>query len=428
MKERVFLAHLNLLQEPDGWAPPEAAEELARLAESSGAFVAGSETFGIRRIHPRAYLGSGQAERLKASADSAGAETVIVGRDLSGTQQRNLEKILGRKTLDRTQLILDIFARRARSNEGKLQVELAQLSYLLPRLVGEGIALSRTGGGIGTRGPGEQKLETNRRIIRDRIVMLTQALERMESRRELYRERRTENGLQTIALVGYTNAGKSTLFNRLTRASVTARDQLFSTLDPTVREADLGEGRRVLLADTVGFLHLLPHHLIESFKSTLEEVIQADLLLHVLDASHPRAALLEQDVEAVLKELGAQNRPRIFVLNQWDKVSPEDANRLLHQWPEGYPVSALKGTGLKALEEAIGERFFADRAIREWYVPRSAMGFLSVLYEAGVVKERQEEEKGVRLKVWLDEKTQKRCLQLWQKRKSAHFPPGTPPT
>ena len=259
------------------------------------------------------YHGEGKVKEISALCDAERIHTVIFSHDLKGSQQRNLEEALHVKTIDRTQLILDIFARRATSLEGKMQVELAQLEYLLPRLVGKGIALSRLGGGIGTLGPGETKLEVDRRRIRARIDRLRQELLEISQDRRLKRKKRQEQGLPLISLVGYTNAGKSTLLNTLTNAGQITRDGLFTTLDPLSRQLILPNHQKTVLSDTVGFMHQLPHHLIESFKATLEEVTAADLLLHVLDVSHPKFRDLHDSVIEVLKELGAHDQPTITV-------------------------------------------------------------------------------------------------------------------
>ncbi len=281
------------------------------------------------------------------------ADLVVFNTELSSTQQRNLESIIDRKVIDRTQLILDIFAQRARSKEGKVQVELAQLSYLLPRLSGKGIFLSRLGGGIGTRGPGEQKLELDRRLIRSRIAKLKEELEHLSSQRESLRKIRKKHELPTVALVGYTNAGKSTLFNVLTSSNVLVMDKLFATLDPTIRRFMLANGQRVLFVDTVGFLHNLPHHLIEAFKATLEEVSRADVLVCVLDISHPRLRQHNAAVLEVLKLIGAIDKPLIVVLNKIDKLEPDAIRMLSWDFPGSLPVSAVKRQGLEKLLEEL---------------------------------------------------------------------------
>jgi len=297
-------------------------------------------------------VGRGKAEEIRLAAHATGARVVIFDHDLTPTQLRNLEPALDLKVLDRTQLILDIFARRALSREGQLQVELAQLNYLLPRLAGRGTALSRLGGGIGTRGPGEQQLEFDRRRIRARIAKLTEALERVRSQRSLHRARRREQQFQTVALVGYTNAGKSTLFNALTRAEVTTSLRLFATLDPTVRLLPLESRRSVLLSDTVGFIRKLPPHLVAAFRATLEELEDASLLLHVTDASHPEHAQQDAAVESLLEELGLTSAPRLHVWNKIDLLDEAEQKRL-PAGPADVAVSARAGHGIEALLASI---------------------------------------------------------------------------
>ena len=279
---------------------------------------------------------------------------VIFNNDLSGTQQRNLEDMIKRKVIDRTQLILDIFARRARSNEGKAQVELAQLLYLLPRLTGKGIHLSRLGGGIGTIGPGEQKLEVDRRRIRSRISRLEKELKDLSSRRGMMRKKRERFSLPTVAIIGYTNVGKSTLINALTSSDVMVRDKLFSTLDPTVRRYTMPDRKSVLFVDTVGFIDKLPHKLIEAFKATLEEVSEANLLLHLVDISHPKAKEQSDAVDKVLEEIGAKDKPVIFVLNKIDKVTDVSiVEKAMAYFPNAVAISAARKEGFDSLIDRI---------------------------------------------------------------------------
>jgi GTP-binding protein HflX len=341
--------------EPDG---EESLEELEHLALSAGAAVVGGSLQRLVRPDPATLLGRGKVEQLHAEVERVDASTVIFDHDLSPTQLRNLERILGLKVIDRTQLILDIFARRARTREGQLQVELAQLSYLLPRLAGRGTLLSRLGGGIGTRGPGEQQLEFDRRRIRARIQRLRGALEKVRAQRALHRARRRERQFVTVALVGYTNAGKSSLFNALTRANVTVSSRLFATLDPTVRALELPSRRQVLLSDTVGFIRRLPPHLVAAFRATLEELETADLLLHVTDASDPQREQQDMAVEAQLDSLGLSETPRLHVMNKVDLVPPEVRSRLARG---GLVVSARTGEGLEVLRQRIDEALAASR-------------------------------------------------------------------
>jgi GTP-binding protein HflX len=339
-------------------------EELALLAESAGARVVSTVIQERARREPATLIGRGKVAEVKGVCDDAGAEVVVFDDDLTPAQQRNVEQAVGRKTLDRTQLILDIFARRARTREGRLQVELAQLDYLLPRLAGKGILLSRLGGGIGTRGPGETKLETDRRRIRQRIQAIRREIEHVRRERHVRREARTRHETPVVALVGYTNAGKSTLFNALTQGEAVVSSQLFMTLDPLVRKVRLGGGREFLLVDTVGFIRKLPHPLVAAFRATLEEVREADLLLHVVDASAPGTGEREAAVLAVLREIDAAERPQMLVMNKAD-LAPRLRTSVRHS--EGVEtlaaprdgavaVSALTGEGLPQLLEAVASQ------------------------------------------------------------------------
>jgi GTPase len=331
-------------------------DELGLLARSAGARVVGRVIQDRPRRDPATLIGRGKAEEVARLADETEADVLVFDDELSPAQQRNLEEAVGRKTLDRTQLILDIFARRARTREGRLQVELAQLDYMLPRLTGKGVLLSRLGGGIGTRGPGETKLETDRRRIRQRIANIRRDIEKVRRDRTTRRVGRQRGATPLVALVGYTNAGKSTLFTALTRAQTAVSDQLFMTLDPLVRRAPVGGGQEVLLADTVGFIQKLPHSLVAAFRATLEEITAADLLLHVMDASAEDLEEREAAVEAVLKEIGGQDRPRIVVLNKAD-ATPEGRARSLQESRAGSVlVSARTGDGLSMLKDAIATR------------------------------------------------------------------------
>ncbi len=373
MKEVALLVGLDITTRAGSRGRPviaqDSIEELSALATSAGAEVAES----IIQTRPRAdaatLVGSGKVEELKGKIHLHDATVIIFDRELTPTQQRNIERALDIKVLDRTQLILDIFARRARTREGQLQVELAQLNYLLPRLTGHGAAMSRLGGGIGTRGPGETKLETDRRRIHQRIQAIGKDLERVRGGRTTQRRQRQAVPLATVALVGYTNAGKSTLFNRLTGARVLADAKMFATLDPTVRHAQLPSRRKVLFSDTVGFIRNLPTMLVKAFRATLEEVVEAELLLHVVDASSPVAEEHTSHVIETLNQIGADRTPQILVLNKVDLIPGEaDANALArrilgdpeHQPAAAVAVSAQSGAGIDALLKKIDETLPLD--------------------------------------------------------------------
>jgi GTPase len=328
-------------------------EELGLLVESAGARVVGTLIQERKRKDPATLIGRGKVEEVARVSTERAADVVVFDDELSPAQQRNVEETVDRKTVDRTQLILDIFARRARTREGRLQVELAQLDYMLPRLTGKGVLLSRLGGGIGTRGPGETKLETDRRRIRQRIQNVKREIEKVRRTRHTRREARQRAQAPVVALVGYTNAGKSTLFTALTRERTEISDQLFMTLDPLVRRIRVGAGKDALVVDTVGFIQKLPHALVAAFRATLEEVVEADLLLHVMDAAADDVEDREAAVDGVLREIGAGERPRIAVLNKSDKVAPERAKGLQAARPGSVVVSALSGDGLDELGTAI---------------------------------------------------------------------------
>ncbi len=369
-------------------------EELAELARSAGAEPAFFLTQKRPAPDAATCLGSGMAEEAGETVEREGLDLVIFDRELSPTQIRNLEKLCGARVIDRTMLILDIFAQRARSKEGKLQVELAQLQYLLPRLGGQGTALSRLGGGIGTRGPGETKLETDRRHIRRRIGSLKGQLREVEAARAVIDKRRKKNGTVTVALVGYTNAGKSTLMNRLTQAGVLAEDKLFATLDPTARALKLPSGKTVMLIDTVGLLRRLPHHLVEAFKSTLEQAAAADILLNICDASSPEAREHLAVTEELLQELGAAGRPVIPVLNKWDAVEDREAAPRL---PGAVHLSALNGEGIEELLDAIEKNLPEKTFDVELLLPFSKSGLAAKLREEGAVLSEEYVPEGLRL-------------------------------
>ena len=381
----------------------ESLDELERLTETAGAEVLGKVLQQKNRPDAAFYIGQGKAEELALLRQTEEANLFIFDDELSGAQLRNLEETLGCKVIDRTTLILDIFARRATSREGKLQVELAQNKYRLPRLTGEGVALSRLGGGIGTRGPGESKLEVDRRAIRRRISDLEREVKTVTRQRGVRRTMREKTGIATVAIVGYTNAGKSTLLNALSGSEVVAEDKLFATLDPVTRRVEI-EGTPVLLTDTVGFIQKLPHDLVDAFRSTLEEALHADLLLHVVDASAPDASSQYHVAEGVLNSLGAADRPRIVALNKIDRlngVQPVlDSGEAVR-----VEISAATGEGLDALREAIRVKVESTKREYAFAVPYDRGDITALAHKLGEVLSEEYAEDGFTLRAVLDEES-----------------------
>jgi GTP-binding protein HflX len=363
-------------------------DELTRLAETAGAEVIEKVLQFRDRKDPAWLIGKGKAEEIAQLAEETEADLVIFDQEISPAQLFHLEKLFSCKVIDRTQLILDIFASRAQTREGRLQVELAQLQYLLPRLVGRGSEMSRLGGGIGTRGPGEKKLETDRRHIRRQIARLKREIEEVKRHRQLHQRRREKNEVLQVALVGYTNAGKSTLLNQLTGAGVLSEDKLFATLDPTSRHLELPNGQNVILTDTVGFIRNLPHQLVAAFRSTLEQVKEADLLLHVVDASHPEAKTQMAVVERVLAELGASEIPMLVVYNKADLL-PEIPNDQTDR--DALYISAFREEDLALLKEKIAEMLGRGKIYATVEIPVDQGDLLATLYRYATVLETKVE-------------------------------------
>jgi GTPase len=381
--------------------PEESLEELHELATSAGAQVVGSVLQRSPDPDAATLVGRGKTHEIYAEARAAHADVILFDHDLTPTQLRNLESVLHSKVIDRTQLILDIFVRRARSREGQLQVELAQLNYLLPRLSGRGTRLSRLGGGIGTRGPGEQQLEFDRRRIRARIQRLTRSIARVRSERSLHRAHRRDQRFLTVALVGYTNAGKSTLFNALTRAHVSTSSRLFATLDPTVRAIQLPSRRQVLLSDTVGFIRKLPPHVVAAFRATLEELEDASLLLHVMDASHSQRHQHETTVEGLLEKMGLAETPRLLVWNKIDLLDGSARSRL-PKGPRQVEVSACTGEGFETLQDAIDSALEEDPIVETEFEFSAGDGErLALLHRAGNVLSTRYKDNRVRVRARL---------------------------
>jgi len=391
LRERALLIGLERPGH-DKWAVKDSLDELRELTESAGAEVL--DIISQKRDTPAAptFIGTGKASELAARCSETGANIVIFDDDLSPAQGRNLAEILGEniKVIDRTELILDIFAQRARTREGKIQVELAQLQYMLPRLAGLWTHLSRQRGGVGSRGPGEQQLEVDRRRVQEKIHRLEHALEEVQKNRRIERSGRQRLHWPLVSIIGYTNSGKSTLMNALTGANVLAEDKLFATLDPTTRKLRLSNNQNILLSDTVGFLRKLPHHLVESFKATLEEVVESDLLLHVVDVSHPQAREQIEAVEIVLKEIEAWGKPTVVALNKIDRLET-DATTLENfqrEFDHAVPISAKNGDGLEILLDEMANQLKERRVDVTLSIPQNRAKAIALVYRSGYVTER----------------------------------------
>jgi GTP-binding protein HflX len=382
----------------------EVLDELAALARAAGAEPIDRVVQARTVPDPATFVGKGKVSEIHDMAQAASADVVIFNDELSPGQLRNLEGRLGTKVLDRTALILDIFALHARSGEGKAQVELAQLNYLLPRLRGWGEAMSRLGGGIGTRGPGETKIETDRQHIRRRITKLKREIADLSKTRRVKRSGRERSGQPQIALAGYTNSGKSTLLNSLTGADVLVADQPFATLDPTTRRLALPGGRQATVSDTVGFVRRLPHELVEAFKSTLEEVARADLVLHVADASAEDVGEQIDAVREVLGDIGAGEIPQVLALNKWDRVEEADRARIRRRFQDGVPVSALQGDGMEDLAGRVAEALTAGTSVVVLRIPHTRADVVARLHREAEVLSTDADGDGMRVEARLSQR------------------------
>lgn len=402
MSERAILIGMEWGRNNSLWTVDDSLEELKQLADTAGATVIKKFIQKRPKPDPAFFIGRGKVQELALYAQQENIDLCIFDDELSPAQQRNIESVMGIRILDRTALILDIFAQRARTNEGKLQVELAQLQYTLPRIMGKGLMLSRLGGGIGTRGPGETKLEVDRRRIRDRIAFIKDQIEKVKAVRSLHRSKRKKNNVFEVSLVGYTNAGKSTLLNTLTNSDIYAKDQLFATLDPTTRQLTLPNKQEIIITDTVGFIQRLPHQLIAAFRSTLEVVTEADLLVHVIDVSHELYKEQAAAVHEVLKEIGAESKPVITVYNKIDKLPPDSklADRLALE-EDTVCISAAKKLNLETLQQMIESHLKSKAVEVTLCIPYAEAAKAAQLHETANVLEQEYTENGAVMKVIL---------------------------
>ena len=402
MSERAILIGMEWGRNDSLWTVDDSLEELKQLADTAGATVIKKFIQKRPKPDPAFFIGRGKVQELALYAQQENIDLCIFDDELSPAQQRNIESVMGIRILDRTALILDIFAQRARTNEGKLQVELAQLQYTLPRIMGKGLMLSRLGGGIGTRGPGETKLEVDRRRIRDRIAFIKDQIEKVKAVRSLHRSKRKKNNVFEVSLVGYTNAGKSTLLNTLTNSDIYAKDQLFATLDPTTRQLTLPNKQEIIITDTVGFIQRLPHQLIAAFRSTLEVVTEADLLVHVIDVSHELYKEQAAAVHEVLKEIGAESKPVITVYNKIDKLPPDSklADRLALE-EDTVCISAAKKLNLESLQQMIESHLKSKAVEVTLCIPYAETAKAAQLHETANVLEQEYAENGAVMKVIL---------------------------
>lgn len=398
-RERAFLVGVDLYQQKSLLPLTDSLTELALLSDTSGLDVVGELTQKLDRPNVKTYIGPGKVEELKSLVEETLSQVVIFDDELSPRHQRELQEEMGRnvRVLDRTALILDIFAQHAHTSEGMLQVELAQYEYYLPRLTGQWTHLERqagggggrtgSAGGVGLRGPGETQLEVDKRVIRKRISHLKKELEKVSAHRERYRAQRKRSRIPTVALVGYTNAGKSTLLNKIAKSDVYVADQLFATLDPTTRRVELPGGYQALLTDTVGFIQKLPTALVEAFHATLEEIVEADLLLHVVDISHPNALNQFEAVQQTLEELGAEHIPTVTALNKVDQLrNPESAREAVRSFPKAVTISALKGSGIDDLLRVVQEELYETYTPIQVRLPYQQGALISLFHEAGQVE------------------------------------------